>query len=38
MFEKIELVREIVDIVYEVMKSLDIELNIYLICGGIDGL
>lgn len=37
MCEKIELVKEIVDIVSVVMRNLDIELKISLICGGIDG-
>ena len=37
MLEKIEPVREIVDIAYEAMKSLDIEPNIHPIRGGTDG-
>ncbi|KEK21950.1 peptidase T [Bacillus gaemokensis] len=37
MLEKIEPVREIVDIAYEAMKNLDIEPNIHPIRGGTDG-
>ena len=37
MLEKIEPVREIVDIAYEAMKSLNIEPNIHPIRGGTDG-
>ncbi|KFN03547.1 peptidase T [Bacillus clarus] len=37
MLEKIEPVREIVDIAYEAMKKLDIEPNIHPIRGGTDG-